>query len=329
MIQDELHGYLLGVLEGYGLAQPKLTFLRHSENRTYRVDDIDGSAYLLRVSQPLKASMAGLQHTYGGLRSELKMLDQLAAKSRLKIQKPLRNQDGDWITVFEHEGKRIHCSMLTWLEGRDLQKDDVKDPGLVRKLGTLIGELHAFYREYRLNDEENRPSQGIKYNQSLVTTIKEGYKLGLFTLSDVATIESCIWLINSRLEALGKDTEAWGLIHGDLGMGNIIISPGGELGLIDFGFFGTGYYLLDVAMTASMLPSELRDTLLAGYFGSNAIQPEDMLLLEGFMLIGIIGYYAFQMGNESVYGWMKERMPLLCSNYCLPFLSGDRIFYTI
>ncbi|MNP59461.1 hypothetical protein D3C76_1544590 [compost metagenome] len=112
-------------------------------------------------------------------------------------------------------------------------------------------------------------------------------------------------------------------------MGNIIITTEGEVRFIDFGFFGTGYALLDVAMGAMMLPSDRRDTFLKSYYREHENTANDLLQLEGFMLVAIIGYYVFQMGNEHVHSWMRERMPKLCSEYCHPFLNGESIFYKI
>ncbi|WP_237691108.1 hypothetical protein [Paenibacillus caui] len=55
------------------------------------------------------------------------MLEELAGQTSLKVQSPIRNQDGDFVTIIEHEGKRLNCSMLTWLEGGDLDKKDVTE----------------------------------------------------------------------------------------------------------------------------------------------------------------------------------------------------------
>ncbi|WP_237691107.1 phosphotransferase enzyme family protein [Paenibacillus caui] len=192
-----------------------------------------------------------------------------------------------------------------------------------------IAVLHSFFTQYRHDGLEKRPSQGIDYNEQMIKVIKGGLELELFTPADVSIIEKTIKLINSRLEVKRNSTDTWGLIHGDLGMGNIIINAKGEISFIDFGFFGSGYYLLDVAMGALMIPAEHRDIFLKGYFGHHDLHTDDIVLLEGFMLMAIIGFYAFQMENESVHALMRERMPQLCAKHCRPFLSGERIFYNI
>ncbi|MFB4327737.1 phosphotransferase enzyme family protein [Paenibacillus sp. CR_12] len=316
------------ILNEYDIREPEIAFIRHNENRTYKVKGHDGSTYLMRIHQPLKEGMAGQQHTYDGLLGELHMLEHLSGWDHLLVQRPMRNRKGELITIFEHEGKRWNSSVLTWLEGRDLQKDDVSDPVLVEKLGTRIAELHKFYGSYEQEGLDKRPSQGIAYNLYMIEVIKQGLAKDLFTSSDVSVIEETISLVNARLVDSGN-VEAWGLIHGDLSLGNIIMTSDGELSFIDFGFFGPGYHYTDVAMGAMMVPSQLRDTFLKGYYGNDHTGQHKLVLLEGFMLLAIIGYYVFQMENESVHAWMRERMPKLCADFCTPYLSGARIFYSV
>lgn len=316
------------ILKEYDIRQPEITFIRHNENRTYKVKSQDGSTYLLRIHQPVKDGMAGQQHTYEGLLGELLMLEHLSGQNHLLVQRPMRNREGELITIIEHEGKRWNSSVLTWLEGRDLQKDDVSDPELVEKLGARIAELHKFYSQYEQEGLGKRPSQGIAYNLYMIEVIQQGLAKGLFTSTDVSIIEETISLVNARLED-NRNVEAWGLIHGDLSLGNIIMTSDGELCFIDFGFFGPGYDYTDVAMGAMMVPSELREIFLKGYYGHDHTGEDKLVLLEGFMLLAIIGYYVFQMENESVHAWMRERMPKLCADYCTPYLSGERIFYSV
>lgn len=319
---------LMDLLGRYDIQQPEVIFLRHNENRTYRIRDAAGGSYLLRIHDPLKDEMKGLQHTYEGILGELQMLEKLGRWSTYEVQTPLRNKDGELITIFEYEGKLLNCSVLNWLDGRDMNMDDVNNEELINKLGSKLAELHSFFRQYEHSGMEFRPTQGRAYNERMIRVIHSGVQKNLFTSSDANIIEQTLQLINSRLDYSGGEAGP-DLIHGDLSMCNTIITPEGEVRFIDFGFYGTGYALLDVAMGAMMLPSDKRDTFLKSYYREYESTENDLLQLEGFMLVAIIGYYVFQMGNEDVHGWMREKMPKLCAKYCSPFLNGERIFYKI
>ncbi|OZQ58502.1 aminoglycoside phosphotransferase [Paenibacillus sp. VTT E-133280] len=320
---------LLDLLGRYDdIQQPEIIFLRHNENRTYRVNDRMGKSYLLRIHDPFIDDMKGLQHTHDGILGELQMLEELGSWSINEIQTPIRNKDGELITIVEYEGELLNCSVLTWLDGRDMIKNDVNNLELVKKLGLQLAELHTFFRQYKYSDIKIRPSQGRAYNERMIRVIHSGVKKNLFTSSDANVIEQTLQLINFRLVDHGGEAGP-DLIHGDLCMGNIIITTEGEARFIDFGFFGTGYALLDVAMGAMMLPSDRRDTFLKGYYREHENIANDLLQLEGFMLVAIIGYYVFQLENEHVHAWMREKMPKLCAEYCRPFLNGESIFYKI
>lgn len=319
---------LMELLVRYDMKQPEIIFLRHNENRTYRINDRMGKSYLLRIHTPVINEMKGMQHTYDGILGELQMLDKLGSWSTSEVQTPIRNKDGELITIIENKGELLNCSVLTWLDGRDMMEDDINDLELVKQLGSQIEELHTFFRQYEHSGMGMRPSQGRAYNKRMIRVIYSGVEKKLFTSSDANTIEQTLQLINCRLDDHGDEIGP-DLIHGDLSMGNTIITPEGEVKFIDFGFFGTGYALLDVAMGAMMLPSKRRDTFLKGYYRNREYTDSDLLQIEGFMLVAIIGYYVFQMENENVHPWMRERMPKLCLEYCLPFLNGERIFYKI
>ncbi|MBP3961881.1 phosphotransferase enzyme family protein [Paenibacillus lignilyticus] len=317
------------ILRGYGIQEPQLQFLRHNENRTYEViDSATGEHYLFRVHQPLTRNFEGLQQTDKGLLTELQLLEELGQRSELIAQKPVWHGSGNLLTHIEHEGKRIPSSLLTWVEGAVFRKETCEsDPVIARELGAHIASLHRFFRSYHPQfDFDSRPSQGIERNSLMIAQIHRGVEQGLFGEEEFRCVEQTIGLVNSRLESLGKSEETYGIIHGDLNMSNIILTPEGEICFIDFGLCGSGYYLFDVGMGTLVVPPEQRLDFLAGYYGDSGDVPDTVrVLLEGWMLIAVLGYYAFQMENQAVHPWIRERMPGFCTNLCRPYLSGERV----
>ncbi|MDQ8734996.1 aminoglycoside phosphotransferase family protein [Paenibacillus sp. LHD-38] len=310
------------VLSKYGIEQPDIKFIRHNENRTFKVNDLaKGKSFLFRIHQPVTENMAGLQHTREGLLSELQLLEEIADQTELTVQQPVRNGNGDYITKIELDGKGMNCTLLSWVEGADLQKENVSTEKFAMKLGVQMAELHRFFRNYNNRiDPNTRPQQGIERNNQMLLQIQRGVGKGLIFHSDFRIVEKTIQLINSRLESSSMAKDSWGIIHGDLNMGNLILTSEGEICFLDYGLFGFGYYLLDVAMGALMIPSEHRRSFLVGYYGPGEVLEDVFATLEGFMLVAIFGYYAFHMENEEVHPWIQERMPGLCAKYCLPFL---------
>ncbi|MFK0525459.1 phosphotransferase enzyme family protein [Paenibacillus illinoisensis] len=331
----------------YPLRKPSASFIRHNENLTYRImDEASGQKYLLRIHKAAYASMTGIQHTRPALEAEMSLLHELKSSTGLRVQKPVRNSSGDWVTVcFLENGEEICCTMLEWIEGRDIQQGEQLTTEQIHDLGMQMQTLHQYGRVQDRPDTTNtgseakdgwtgqnevRPSYGsIKENLNMLGQLEEGVRLGVFTPEDFALIRETFGKINNQLEAYPIGPETWGVIHGDITRGNLLVTEQG-ISMIDFCLYGYGYYLFDAAGAALIFHGEERDIFLSGYTKPTApLTKQEIRLMEGFMLIFTFGYYAFQMANESRHEWMKDRMPKLCSKYCRPYVENHSIFYEL
>lgn len=130
---------ILKLLLQYDIVSPEATLLRHNENRTYKViDTSNGSVYLLRVHDPLTVNLAGIQHTRQGIESELRLLEAISNGTDLKVQVPLVNRYGQLVTEFELNGRTLCCSLLKWIEGRNMTKEDLSSPAAAYNLGAQV-----------------------------------------------------------------------------------------------------------------------------------------------------------------------------------------------
>jgi len=331
----------------YPLRKPSASFIRHNENLTYHIiDEESRQKYLLRIHKAAFASMTGIQHTHPALEAEMSLLHELKSTTGLHVQIPVRNSSGDWVTVcFSESGEEICCTLLEWIEGRDIQQGEQLTTEQIYDLGMQMQTLHQYGRAQdthettgegseeevnRTSRTEVRPSYGsIEENLNMLRQLEEGIRLGIFTPEDFELIHETFENINKQLEAYPLRPETWGVIHGDITRGNLLVTEQG-ISMIDFCLYGYGYYLFDAAGAALIVSGEERDIFLSGYTKQTApLTEQEIRLMEGFMLIFTFGYFAFQMANESRHEWMKDRMPKLCSKYCRPYVQKQRIFYAI
>lgn len=311
----------------FGIARPEAALLRHNENRTYKViDRSNGNAYLLRVHDPITVNMAGIQHTRQGVESELRLLEALAHWTDLAVQAPVVSLSGQLVTDIELEGRSLCCSLLRWIEGRNMTKEDLSTPDAAYSLGAQVANLHAFFGTYDMVNAADRPDYGIRRTEKMLAQIRRGVELELFSEGNFGTVEQTLKRIVDRLKDGRPDTVKLGIIHADLNMGNILITPEGRSVFIDYCLFGFGYRLFDVAMAALNAPRETREQVIRGYCGQEPPYEGMYPVIEGFMLSAVLGYYAFAMENEAVHPWIRERMPHFCENRCVPFLNGESIF---
>ncbi|WP_062322568.1 phosphotransferase enzyme family protein [Paenibacillus pabuli] len=359
------------IMKLYSMEKPVVSFIRHNENLTYQVvDEATRQKYLLRIHQAAFASMAGIQHTQPALEAEMNLLQELQATGPLRVQTPVRNTSGEWVTLWLDEtGKEICCTVLEWIEGRDIKQGERLTKEQIHDLGVQLQTLHQYGRRskealkpqagpensesgQKMNDHEQqadkaitsetsshspvlqqtgvRPAYGsIKENLVMLEQLEEGVRRGIFTPEDFDLIRETFENINGQLETYPHNAETWGVIHGDITRGNLLVSDQG-ISMIDFCLYGYGYYLFDAGGAALIFNREERDVFLSGYTEQTGpLAKRDIRLMEGFMLIFTFGYFAFQMENEARHDWMKERMPLICSKFCRPYLQNESIFYEL
>lgn len=319
------------ILKEYPIHVSSVAFIRHNENLTYKViDETSGMSYLLRIHKAVTPNLSGLQHTHEGLRMEMVLLQELSERTNLLVQTPVRNIAGEWVTQVTIVGEVIYCTLLQWIEGRDIQKDEVISKEHIFHLGEQVHNLHQFGSIAGARMREVRPTYSdITENESMLKQLELGVSLGVFEAHDFIIVKRFFEFLNARLENYPQTANTWGIIHADINKGNLLVTQDG-IAIIDFCLFGYGYYLFDVAGGVLSFKQEERDHFIAGYIGESATLTEkDMKVLEGFMILFILGFYAFHMENEDKHTWMKERMPIFCNTYCLPYIENQSIFYKL
>lgn len=316
------------VLLHYSIIDPIVEFIRHNENITYKVTDKgSGDTYLLRLHKPITKNMQGVQNMREAIQSELEFLLAWSSHSELPVQIPFPNRNGDLVTTVVIECEEVHCSILKWIFGETMSKNDFTSENAVRALGKQIAYLHQFSRNFKHRSSFIRPEYGIEWINTMLIQLRSGEEMGIITTREFQILEQAFSLITNRMKGLSQTFETWGFIHADMNSSNLIRVSGG-ISFIDFGLSGFGYYAMDLAMGALFTKKELRDDLLSGY--TNMISGSiDISQLEDFMLLAICGYYAFLVSRKEKHEWIRENIPRLIEHFCEPFLEGKTVFYNI
>jgi Ser/Thr protein kinase RdoA (MazF antagonist) len=66
-------------------------------------------------------------------------------------------------------------------------------------------------------------------------------------LTERAYLERCVGELQTRLQALPRETPAYGIIHGDAIRANALVADDGSVTAIDFDWYGLGWRAYDVA----------------------------------------------------------------------------------
>jgi Ser/Thr protein kinase RdoA (MazF antagonist) len=127
--------FALGLLEHYGLQNPKLKLLSHGYNTIFRVD-AENQKFAFRLGVNSLRSPENLN-------TELAWLKALSRDTDLTVPKPLATKDGNLVVSQEFNGvsREIHCVLFEWLPGLDVLEDQLSSE-LVERFGRITAQLH-------------------------------------------------------------------------------------------------------------------------------------------------------------------------------------------
>jgi Ser/Thr protein kinase RdoA (MazF antagonist) len=128
-----------------------------------------------------------------------------------------------------------------------------------REIGRLTGRMHRLARQYR-------PSPGV---QPRFAWHENDYlrDLDRYVPSEQVGVRRTFRRLMEQLHALPKDADSYGLIHGDVVVGNYLWHAG-QLHIFDFDEAHYGWFASDVAIPlfyAIPFPSEDREEMATGF----------------------------------------------------------------
>ncbi len=258
-----------------------VAFVRHGENTTYRITAAGGRQFALRVHRP------GYQ-TAPAIRSELAWMESLRAHG-IRTATPVPGIDGDSLQrATAPHGLARTAVLFEWIDGVPLSA--VPEVAPWRRLGEVMARVHAHARTWRRPAWFTRPAWDA---EALVGTAPRwgpadpGHVLAS---EDRAVLEACRAEVRARLEAIGTGADRFGLIHGDLGFENILVSEDGGVTIIDFDDSGDSWYAHEfaVALYPHEGSSELEDrrtALVMGYRRVRDLPGELLAELPTFLMV--------------------------------------------
>lgn len=307
----------------YGMSGASLHFLRHNENAVYRVEDTDGKRYVLRlhISAPNLAFDASPRRE-DWLHAEMAFVQALAAGPGIVVQTPAQTRDGRLVaTLADHA---VLATMLSWLPGEPLDPRSPNAPAQAGAVGRLAASLHAFALANPWLNTLARPRYDAARMREVAERIRPGEDDGLFSPAACRTLADACDAVGACFAQAFSDPGKFGLIHADLGLGNLLVRPDGMVSPIDFGLCGHAPLLFDIGgLMGTYNDPALRRAALDGYRQDRPQQVEDARLMEAGFLASIFLFMAMHLRNDHVRAWFSGRLPVVLAEHVEPFLRGD------
>jgi len=264
-------------LNAYNLTDFQLGFLRQVGNTLYKVKEVKptlitkdnlytSGQYLLRIHQPSYQTPAAIE-------LELEWLSSMCRDADLPVPEPVLTLDGKLYTqiAIPDMAKKHICSLLRWVKGRELKREEIQ-PHHYKALGELMARLHhhAAHWQPTLGFIKRKYDWDGLFRKEGDGGIPSSEAWSLLPLEYVEPFEIISKKVKRVMDKLGKGSDVYGLIHGDLGMGANVLFWNGDVRVIDFDDSGFGYYIFDLAIVLEdsqdhQIQPQFRDALLDGY----------------------------------------------------------------
>lgn len=189
------------------------------------------------------------------LRAQLLWLSALARETPLLLPELVPAVDGSLMAYVSSEGAEEsqqpgrQCVLLRWVPGTHKREGlSLEDVSVV---GSLVAGLHNHAQRHALQGPSMFPRWDWHWAfGEAVPLWKEGEQF--YTASEMAIFGSAAQRVGEDLQELGYGRDAFGPIHRDLHLGNLVFD-GSRVGVIDFDLCGLGHYLLDLAVLLNAL----------------------------------------------------------------------------
>lgn len=254
-----------------------------SENATYLIAWPDGKA-VLRVHR------AGY-HTRRAIECELAWSDALDQDGGVPTPAVIPTRDGARILAGDvpELGETRHMVLFEFLDGA--QPDESSNlSAAFFELGTIAARTHSHSERWR----RPQPFERLTWNLDSIfgTSPNWGHwRDAPHVTPDIRDILTRVeQTVSRRLTAFGTGPERYGLIHADMRLANLLISPSGMTRLIDFDDCGFGWFLYDFATGISFIEDHpqipaLKDAWVNGYRKVRVLGDAEEREIDSFVML--------------------------------------------
>jgi Ser/Thr protein kinase RdoA (MazF antagonist) len=209
------------------------------------------------------------------LRGQLLWLSALARETPLLVPELIPADDGSLMAYVSSEGaaephqRGRQCVLQRWVAGIHKREEQL-GPADASVIGSYVAALHNHAQRYALSNPSTFPRWDWNwvFGESVPLWNEDE---GFYSASEMAIFEAAARRVGEDLRELGYGRDAFGPIHRDLHLGNILFD-GRRVGVIDFDLCGLGHYLLDLSVLLNALRLQrpdrfwkMREVLLEAY----------------------------------------------------------------
>ncbi len=303
-------------LHQWNLSDAEIELIKYRENAVFKITAVNGKQFALRQHRPG-------YHTKEALQSELLWMQSLNDWN-IFAPTPVPTINGEVICSVSIQSipEPRHCDLLEWIDGRPLGsveegfgECDEDRINTFRTIGKLAAKLHNHSNTW------NRPKNFTRHSWDIEGLVGDNPVWGRFwewPRLEGSLKEKVIQArekIRVQLTKFGTAPDRYGLIHADLVPENLMLTPSGEIKLIDFDDGGFGWNLHEFATSLFLHAdkpyfNDILSAMIDGYRSQRDLPDEHLSMLPTFMAIrGLTGLAWIYTRNEP--DDIKEMIPVV------------------
>lgn len=280
-------------LRHYPEINGEITFVAHNAGIVYRVESAQGK-YLLKIAQA--TGEGEIQTLPAPITSGFVWLDAIARETDLTVQRPVANQQGEFVTAVDYEdlSEPFYSTLQYWLEGEHPRNPT---PEHAYQIGAMMAELHLHgsgWIQGKTLDAWTYDEAGSQENFERFAKVKP---LTILSDAEWANVEKAVERMLQVMQRLGRESQVWVPIHGDIHHANLLIVDG-KMCPIDFSGLVLGHYAYDLGVTLyhfMYLDAATRQALIDGYRSKRELFGLLPMDLEAFLCATALANLAFNV----------------------------------
>jgi Ser/Thr protein kinase RdoA (MazF antagonist) len=258
----------------YGIVPSRLQPLGSFWNTTYRIDSDAGESFVLRIATPSVKNPVSTEN-------EIHWLNYVRTNSDLIVPEAIATLEGNWVTRLKVGNDDRICCLFSWIEGESARTLFYENT--LQHIGRIVGTLHNLAQHFDPPASMNRPAEICHSDEAEIQRVRNPEWLDWLKTNpeistrDIRILSSAIEIVLSELKTPKDGKAKSGLVHGDLHLGNFIVTSD-HVAIIDFDQLGWGYFSVELAWllstTADILPlpeSGRREACLTSYHRVNEL----------------------------------------------------------
>lgn len=293
-------------LHSYVIDDPHVVLIRHNENATYQVTDgLSGRKYAVRVHESNSDFSLDLfnveQHSYETLKSEMDILNCLARDTKIPMQAPVANKNGEIVTVLSG-GTPV--TVLNWVDGKTLDQCAISEDAL-RWVGRTVGEMHLYFTSAGCSKGYTRYAYDKNMVDRIVLKIDGFYKRNLIVLEKFKIITGALSEIKNRMKVLDTENASYGIVHSDLSKSNLILRNG-KITPIDFCLCGYSYFYMDIGSLYAHFGTTDEQSIIKASYEDTTGRRLEYRYIEPFVAMQILLYLATHFEKSASAGMVQR-----------------------